>query len=191
MTTDEMRIDLLRTTFRYGRVNMGIRLGNITHGEFTALQMVHIYMKRNPDASGIGVSELARCSFMSPPAMSRTLKSIEEKGLAERMIDSKNRRKTYVRLTQARRTGPAVRLGGIHRVYQPGDGGDGGRKNGCVPCLVEGAGRHHGEKHRNGFGESFLERAPELWKSNFRDVFEGMAQKEQQKGEIGKNVEIV
>ena len=38
---------------------------------------------------------------MSPPAMSRTLKSIEEKGLAERMIDSKNRRKTYVRLTQA------------------------------------------------------------------------------------------
>ena len=58
-------------------------------------------MKRNPDASGIGVSELARCSFMSPPAMSRTLKSIEEKGLAERMIDSKNRRKTYVRLTQA------------------------------------------------------------------------------------------
>ena len=101
MTTDEMRIDLLRTTFRYGRVNMGIRLGNITHGEFTALQMVHIYMKRNPDASGIGVSELARCSFMSPPAMSRTLKSIEEKGLAERMIDSKNRRKTYVRLTQA------------------------------------------------------------------------------------------
>ena len=101
MTTDEMRIDLLRTTFRYGRVNMGIRLGNITHGELTALQMVHIYMKRNPDASGIGVSELARCSFMSPPAMSRTLKSIEEKGLAERMIDSKNRRKTYVRLTQA------------------------------------------------------------------------------------------
>ena len=96
MTTDEMRIDLLRTTFRYGRVNMGIRLGNITHGEFTALQMVHIYMKRNPDASGIGVSELARCSFMSPPAMSRTLKSIEEKGLAERMIDSKNRRKTYI-----------------------------------------------------------------------------------------------
>ena len=62
MTTDEMRIDLLITTFRYGRVNMGIRLGNITHGEFTALQMVHIYMKRNPDASGIGVSELARCS---------------------------------------------------------------------------------------------------------------------------------
>ena len=45
MTTDEMRIDLLRTTFRYGRVNMGIRLGNITHGEFTALQMVHIYMR--------------------------------------------------------------------------------------------------------------------------------------------------
>lgn len=101
MTTDEMRIDLLRTTFRYGKVNMGIRLGNVTHGEFTALQMVHMYMKRNPDACGIGVSELARCSYMSPPAMSRTLKAIEEKGLAERMIDRKNRRKTYVRLTEA------------------------------------------------------------------------------------------
>lgn len=101
MTTDEMRIDLLKTTFRYGKVNMGMHFGNITHGEFTALQMVHMYMKRNPDACGIGVSELARSSFMSPPAMSRILKGIEEKGLAERMVDSKNRRKTYVRLTEA------------------------------------------------------------------------------------------
>lgn len=99
MTTDEMRSALLHTTFRYGKVNMGIRLGNITHGEFTTLQMVHMYMKNHPDEHGIGVSELARCSYMSPPAMSRTLKSVEEKGLAERMIDKKNRRKTYVCLT--------------------------------------------------------------------------------------------
>ena len=70
MTTDEMRSALLRTTFRYGKVNMGIRLGNITHGEFITLQMVH-----------------------------RTLKSVEEKGLAVRMVDKKNRRKTYVCLT--------------------------------------------------------------------------------------------
>lgn len=84
MTTDEMRSALLRTTFRYGKVNMGIRLGNITHGEFITLQMVHRYMKNHPDEHGIGVSELARCSYMSPPAMSRTLKSVEEKGLAVR-----------------------------------------------------------------------------------------------------------
>ncbi len=99
MTTDEMRSALLRTTFRYGKVNMGIRLGNITHGEFITLQMVHRYMKNHPDEHGIGVSELARCSYMSPPAMSRTLKSVEEKGLAVRMVDKKNRRKTYVCLT--------------------------------------------------------------------------------------------
>ena len=77
MTTDEMRSALLRTTFRYGKVNMGIRLGNITHGEFITLQIVHRYMKNHPDEHGIGVSELARCSYMSPPAMSRTLKSVE------------------------------------------------------------------------------------------------------------------
>lgn len=66
MTTDEMRSALLRTTFRYGKVNMGIRLGNITHGEFITLQMVHRYMKNHPDEHGIGVSELARCSYMFP-----------------------------------------------------------------------------------------------------------------------------
>ena len=99
MTADEMRTALLRTTFRYGKVNMGIHLGNITHGEFTTLQMVHMYRKKNPGEYGIGVSELARCSYMSPPAMSRTLKAVEEKGLAERRVDSQNRRKTYVRLT--------------------------------------------------------------------------------------------
>lgn len=54
MTTDEMRSALLRTTFRYGKVNMGIRLGNITHGEFITLQMVHRYMKNHPDEHGIG-----------------------------------------------------------------------------------------------------------------------------------------
>ena len=53
-----------RQTFRYGKVNMGIRLGNITHGEFITLQMVHRYMKNHPDEHGIGVSELARCSYM-------------------------------------------------------------------------------------------------------------------------------
>ena len=99
MTADEMRTALLRTTFRYGKVNMGIHLGNITHGEFTTLQKVHMYRKKHPGEYGIGVSELARCSYMSPPAMSRTLKAVEEKGLAERRVDSQNRRKTYVRLT--------------------------------------------------------------------------------------------
>ena len=99
MTADEMRTALLRTTFRYGKVNMGIHLGNITHGEFTTLQMVHMYRKKHPGEYGIGVSEQARCSYMSPPAMSRTLKAVEEKGLAERRVDSQNRRKTYVRLT--------------------------------------------------------------------------------------------
>lgn len=165
MTTDQMRIDLLKTTFRYGKVNMGIRFGNITHGEFTALQMVHMYMKRNPDACGIGVSELARCSFMSPPAMSRTLKAIEEKGLAERMIDSKNRRKTYVRLTQA---------GEAARQY-------------AWETSTE-----YIDRVMDEMGQEKMEAFLILWKE-LVDIMEKNIGtfSEQQKGETGKNVEII
>lgn len=47
----------------------------------------------------ITISELAARAKMLPPAISRTLKGLEERGYVERNINKNDRRNTYVELT--------------------------------------------------------------------------------------------
>lgn len=101
MTTDEMRVELLRTTMRYGKVNMGIHFNLLSQREFMTLQCMKHYQERQSCEKGLNVGMLAAMSDMSLPAMSRILKAVEEKGLVERTVDRENRRKTYVSLTEA------------------------------------------------------------------------------------------
>lgn len=48
----------------------------------------------------ISVSELAQRHHVSPPAISRTLKKLEKKGFAKRVTSDKDRRNTYVTITE-------------------------------------------------------------------------------------------
>ena len=45
-------------------------------------------------------SELAAKTKTLPPAVSRTLRGLEEKGYVERSVDKKDRRNTYISLTE-------------------------------------------------------------------------------------------
>jgi len=51
----------------------------------------------------ITISELAARAKMLPPAISRTLKGLEERGYVERNVNKNDRRNTYVELTEAGR----------------------------------------------------------------------------------------
>ena len=51
----------------------------------------------------ITISELAARAKMLPPAISRTLKGLEERGYVERNVNKNDRRNTYVELTEAAR----------------------------------------------------------------------------------------
>lgn len=100
MTTDEIRTELLKTTFRYGRANMGVPVGDISQGEFVAMQVIYHYQKERPEEYGIGAAQLAAGVYSSPPAVSRVLNALEEKGYIVRETDPDNRRRTRIALTE-------------------------------------------------------------------------------------------
>ena len=65
----------------------------ISHSEFCLLNII---MDRK---DGITVSEIAAEFDVTPPAVSRSLRSLESRGLITRETDLLNRRNTMVRLT--------------------------------------------------------------------------------------------
>ncbi len=68
----------------------------ISHGEFGLMNIIY----DNGSDDGITVSQIASALEVTPPAVSRTLKSLDERGLIERRINALNRRSTIVRLTE-------------------------------------------------------------------------------------------
>lgn len=112
MKSDEIRDILLKTTFRYGKASMGVPVGEISRVEFAAMQVIRRFQKEHPDAGGISAAQLAGELYCSPPALSRILRELEEKGLVLRETDPENRRKARIRLTgkgeEARRKGCAL-----------------------------------------------------------------------------------
>ena len=74
--------------------------GGLPMGEFLMLQLIGRQLERKPDAPGVYVSQLTQCSYVSPPAVSRTLRRLEGKGLVQRRTDPKDRRTAYVVLTE-------------------------------------------------------------------------------------------
>lgn len=71
----------------------------ISHQEFFVLETIDTFMAKHTDLPGIYVSSLAKQQRASAPGVSRTLKSLEEKGLIEREVDTNDRRNVYVRMT--------------------------------------------------------------------------------------------
>ena len=68
----------------------------ISHSEFGMMNVISEHI--TPD--GITVSQIAEVMDITPPAVSRTLKSLDEKGFIERRINVLNRRSTIVALTE-------------------------------------------------------------------------------------------
>ena len=91
----------LRTAVRFKKMNFGEMFTDVSHGEFVMMQMLRDYMAKNPGKKDINVSEIARQQGISSPAVSRTLRSLEEKGYIHREVNERDRRNTYVYLTPA------------------------------------------------------------------------------------------
>lgn len=100
MSEKNLKEEFMRVSHRMRRLNMSHVFSDVSQGEFFTLEMLRKFQQRNGDSRGVIVSDLARSLRVSPPAASRTLKNMEEKGLIRREVDKNNRRNTYVYLTE-------------------------------------------------------------------------------------------
>ena len=71
---------------------------SLTKGEFSLLTWLH--RQGVGQEEGLRVSQLAQRLQVSTPAVSRMLRTLERRGLVERMADQADRRSTYIVLTQ-------------------------------------------------------------------------------------------
>lgn len=97
----------MKAMARFRKMDYSVLHPGAGNGEFAALY-------------GVYVSELLKVMDVSAPALSRLLRSMEQKGLCVREIDPEDRRSTCVHLTpkgqQARDKGHTLMLGFASRV---------------------------------------------------------------------------
>ncbi|HHX57032.1 MAG TPA: MarR family transcriptional regulator [Clostridiales bacterium] len=74
-------------------------LEGINHSDFHMFKEIN-RIQSNVDVPQVNVSDLAEELKVSVPAVSKKLKSLEERGYIERIIDKNNRRNTFVILTK-------------------------------------------------------------------------------------------
>ena len=87
---------LFHAMHQFKKLNVSSIISGLSNSEFNAMGAI-LAMGENGQ---ITTTELAVKTRTLPPAVSRTLRGLEEKGYVERKTDTKDRRNTYVSLTE-------------------------------------------------------------------------------------------
>ena len=98
MTREQkLQAEFMKAAHRLKKDRMEFLFEEISQREFMMLERI-IGHESTPD-KGIFVSELAQLLHVSTPAVSRMLKSLEDKKLIQRTVDSADRRNTMIFVT--------------------------------------------------------------------------------------------
>ena len=88
----------LECMYQSAKLNDALFQREMTKSEFGVLEVTAI--KYQEKGCPVSVNELAATMQCSPPAISRTLRSLEGKGLVERSINKEDRRGIHVTMTE-------------------------------------------------------------------------------------------
>lgn len=88
---------LFQAMSQFRKLKFSDMFPNISRAEFFTMSMI---MDKGEEGK-VTISELAAKAHVLPPAMSRTLRGLENKGYVERNVNKDDRRNTYVELTEA------------------------------------------------------------------------------------------
>lgn len=92
--------DFTRVMHRFRRATANaVPAVGLSRGAFFCLGGICAAERERPEQGGIFVWELAAHTHVHPPAVSRTLRELESRGLAERTVDRSDRRNIKVRPT--------------------------------------------------------------------------------------------
>lgn len=92
--------DIMWAMKRFGRIQFCNVHRGISHSEFLAMVSLNRHAELH-DGEGMRAAQLAQNVKASPQALSRTLRSLEEKGFIDRKADPTDRRHTCISLTEA------------------------------------------------------------------------------------------
>ena len=96
---DEKNMELLEVFRMFHKLNFSVLLQNMTQSEFVTMKQIQSCSREDPRGRA-GISDIVKNMKSLPSAVSRTLKSLEEKEWICRTLDKSNRRNTYVELTE-------------------------------------------------------------------------------------------
>ena len=100
---------------RFRRMDYSVLHPGVGNMEFAVLEMIHKLSAQHDAIYGAAISDLQKKMEILPSALSRLLRGMEEKGLCVRSIDPKDRRSSYVSLTETgqerREQGVVERMG--------------------------------------------------------------------------------
>lgn len=87
-------LEILKSFYKFKNLHFNKFLpSNLSHGE------CFIIMKLNELNKEITISDISDVLNVSPPALSRTIKHLEEKKYIKRVIDEKDRRNNFLKLS--------------------------------------------------------------------------------------------
>ncbi|WP_294787261.1 MarR family transcriptional regulator [uncultured Eubacterium sp.] len=98
---EHMEQNVWEALHMFRKLNIGSILPHLNKGEFVLMNGIYHVQKKIGSKHGVKMSELAEYTHALPPAVSRTIKALEEKGYVRRFVDQKDRRNTLVEITEA------------------------------------------------------------------------------------------
>lgn len=98
-TVEAEMAKLLQVFHRVQRISVVFAM-ELAPGECFVLQIIKRHRQEHPDEPGIYVSQIAGIWKKASSQVSRLLRGLEEKNLIGRSVDAKDRRNTYVFLTE-------------------------------------------------------------------------------------------
>ncbi len=102
LDSDEIQAaKLINAMHVFSKVNIGTVLGKLSQTEYLVIYFVRKHGEYDGDCNnGVNVTSLSEVLGVSTPAVSRILRTLEEKGFIKRITNSKNRRETHISLTE-------------------------------------------------------------------------------------------
>ena len=96
----QLVMEFLHATNSVRRIHGEKLLIGLSASEFRFLRAIQEFHWKYPDKIGIYVNDLAQKMYVTKSGASKMLRQLEEHGLIERQIDCKDRRNTFVCLTE-------------------------------------------------------------------------------------------
>ena len=99
--TDHMEKNVWEALHMFRKLNIGSILPRLNKGEFVLMNGIYHVQKKIGSEHGVKMSDLAEYAHALPPAVSRSIKALEQKGYVRRFVDQNDRRNTLVEITES------------------------------------------------------------------------------------------